>query len=136
MVYSEIENGKRICFLGLGLSNYSLMKSLPLSGCEVTLRSEGKIDPCLIPENIYGLRIFEGADAFKNIDEDIVIFSPSIRREREEFALAKRKGAIFSSDAELFFDLADKPIFAVTGSDGKSTTATMVSLLLSPYTFL
>ena len=131
MVYSEMEKGKRVCFLGLGLSNLALMRSLPLLRCEVTLRSEGKIDICRVPENISKLRIFEGEDAFKNIDEDILIFSPSIRRERKEFDTAREKGAIFTSDAELFFDLADKPIFAVTGSDGKSTTSTMVSLLLS-----
>lgn len=131
MVYSEIEKGKRICFLGLGLSNLSLLHCLPLSKCEVSIRSEGKIDFSLIPQGISNISFFEGEDAFKNIYEDILIFSPSVRRERKEFDDARGRGAIFTSDAELFFEIADKPVFGITGSDGKSTTSTMVSLLMS-----
>lgn len=131
MVYSKIQDGARVCFLGVGCSNLSLMRCLPLSKCKVSIRSEDGFDKSLIPKDVSVDRIFEGERSFLDIDEDILIFSPSIRRHRGEFMSARARGAIFTSDAELFFEITNKPIFAITGSDGKSTTATMVHLLLS-----
>ena len=131
MVYSEIRRGKRIGFFGIGMSNVSLMRCLPLSGCEITIRTEGKFDPRSVPDHIRPRRIYEGNAAFCDIDEDILIFSPSVRREREEFNRARDRGVIFTSDAELFFELCKKPVLCVTGSDGKSTTATLIYKILS-----
>ncbi len=59
-----------------------------------------------------------------NIFEDILFFSPSIKRELD-FG-----NAICSSDAEFFFEKTASKIFAVSGSDGKSTTSTMAAMLL------
>ena len=131
MVYSDIGRRKRIGFFGIGVSNVSLMRRLPLSGCEITIRTEGKFDPRSIPDHIRPRQIYEGDAAFSDIDEDILIFSPSVRREREEFNRARDRGVIFTSDAELFLELCKKPVLCVTGSDGKSTTATLIYRILS-----
>lgn len=131
MLRSKIHSGCRVGFFGIGKSNIALMRHLPLENCLITLRSDEKIDRSALPQSIRVERIFEGKDAYNNIDEDILFFSPSVRRERQTLDEAKRQGVIFSSDAELFFEENRMPVFAVTGADGKSTTATLINLLLT-----
>ena len=131
MILSMIRKGCRVGFFGLGCSNSALLGCLPLDNCVITLRSDGIINRDGIPGGIRIERIFEGKDACQDIDEDIIIFSPSVRRDRAEFCEAQTNGVVFTSDAELFFEVNDTPIFAVTGSDGKSTTATLTHLLLT-----
>ena len=131
MILSMIKKGCRVGFFGLGRSNSALLGCLPLDNCSITLRSDRVIDRGSVPSEIRIERIFEGTEACRQIDEDIIVFSPSVRRDRAEFCEAIAKGVIFTSDAELFFEGNDTPIFAVTGSDGKSTTATLTHLLLT-----
>ena len=131
MLISMMERGCRVGFFGLGLSSNALLEYLPLKRCRVTLRSDKDINWSLIPCGARIERIFQGQSAYIDMDEDIMIFSPSVRRERPELIEAQARGCIFTSDAELFFEGNDKPLFAITGSDGKSTTATLTSLMLS-----
>ena len=130
LAFEKIRRGCRVGFFGLGKSNASLLSCLPLEGCSVTLRADREIDRTLIPPNIMLEGIYEGKDSCRDIDEDVLIFSPSVRRERDELREAKARGVVFTSDAELFLEKNEKPIFAVTGSDGKSTTTAMVEALL------
>ena len=125
-VMEKIALGSRIGFLGLGKSNLSLISCLPLDNCAVTLRSEKKINRADIPSHIKIEKILEGVSAFCDIDEQILICSPSIRRER----CRGEREVIFTSDCELFLERNKKPLFAVSGSDGKSTTATLAHMLL------
>lgn len=131
MIISMLNKGCRVGFFGLGVSNVALMSSLPLEKCQITLRSDSEISQsrlCGLP-SVH--RVFSGKNCCLEIDEDIIFFSPSVRRDRPELVSAKEKGVFFSSDAELFFELNKRPVFLVSGSDGKSTTATLVHLLLS-----
>lgn len=125
-----LKRGCSVGFFGLGASSLSLLSNLPLDRCRITLRSDREISDRDIPEGIRIDRILCGWAAASDIDEDIIFFSPSVRRERPELVRARARGVIFSSDAELFFENNRSPVFAVTGSDGKSTTATLVNLLL------
>ena len=111
---SKIKRGLSVGFFGIGRSNLSLLSSLPLDNCSVTLRSDGYIAPKIYP----GSRILTGEDATSELTEDILFLSPSVRRDR--FPAEKRH--ILSSDYELFLSECRRPIFAVTGSDGKSVT--------------
>ena len=123
MIRSMIERGCRVGFFGLGRSNLSLIKSLPLKNCSVTLRSDGSIDPSILP----GARIMSGKRATEDISEDILFLSPSVRRERFQ----GYPGVILSSDYELFLEENKASLFAITGSDGKSSTARLLRLLLT-----
>lgn len=120
----------RVGFFGIGKSNLALLDSLPLDGAEIVLRSDKRIDKEKLPKKLHTAKIFDGARAFDEMCEDVLFLSPSVRRDRRELLEAVARGIILSSDAELFFESIEKPLFAVTGSDGKSTTATLVSLLL------
>ncbi len=130
MLISKIEGGCRVGFFGIGKSTYSLFCSLPLKNCSVTLRSDSIIDRSSIPDEIGVERIFEGDETCKDINEDILFLSPSVRRDRPELMDAVKRGVMLSSDYELFLSENKKPIFAVSGSDGKSTTVRMLTLLL------
>ena len=118
-----IEQGCHVGFFGLGRSNLSLLRTLHLENCSITLRSDGNIDPNILP----GSRIMCGALACEDVSEDILFLSPSVKRER----FKNSGGVILSSDYELFLSECRKPIFAVTGSDGKSSTARILTMLLS-----
>lgn len=131
MIISLLKKGCKVGFFGLGKSNVALLCALPLERCEITLRSDTKINLTELPKDISFQRILCGDDSLKDIDEEIIFFSPSVRRDRKELLDAKARGVIFTSDAEMFFEDNSTPLFAVTGSDGKSTTATLIHLLLS-----
>lgn len=131
MLISMMEKGCRVGFFGLGLSSTALLECLPLKNCRVTIRSDSDINWSAIPCGARIERIYAGNSAYLDINEDIIIFSPSVKRDRPELIKARERGTIFTSDAELFFEMVNKPVYAVTGSDGKSTTATLTSLFLT-----
>ena len=128
-----IFKGKRILrigFFGDGRSNRALFSYLTenYDGITYTLRTDMRC-----PDLGSGKfsEILSGEAARKYIDEDILFLSPSVRRDATEFKEAEKRGVILSSDVEFFFENKKIPVFAVTGSDGKSTTATLASLMLS-----
>ncbi len=117
----------KIGLFGLGKSNLGVLGYLKNENLnfELTLRSDKDIST-----NIPFKRRFIGTDALSDIDEDILFLSPSVRRDKAELISARERGTLLFSDAELFFSLADNRVFAVTGSDGKSTTTYLISELL------
>ncbi len=125
-----LENIKRVGFLGLGRSNLSLLELESFKGCKITLRSNKKIDLSALPDGLNIERILVGSDQLTNIDEEMLILSPSVKRDIPELISAAERSVKLSSDAELFFEKNSMPVYAVTGSDGKSTTATLIHLLL------
>ena len=111
---------------GFGKSNRAIFEKLSsLPWLRFTLRDERMRER---PERIE--RICLGEDCFEPPYEDILFLSPSVRRDRDELVRMSEAGTWLSSDAELFFALCDKPILAVSGSDGKSTTVTMTEAIL------
>lgn len=120
----EIGHRARVGFFGLGVSNMALIRALP-EGYPFTVRSDAdRLDFSISPE-----RVHLGACSLNDIDEDALFLSPSVRRDRPELALASERGCRLMSDCELFF-LESVELYAVTGSDGKSTTATLAAALI------
>lgn len=122
--------GCTVGFFGLGKSNIALMNCLPLENCRVVIRSDEKINLSDIPSHLSDVKIIEGGGARDGISEDILIFSPSVRRECPELQKAKDSGVKFTSDAELFFENFRGSALGITGSDGKSTTSALAHLIL------
>ena len=121
--------GGTVGFFGLGRSNLALMRMMS-DRSKIILRSDQKIRQDDIPRDVKIAEIFDGDDAAKHIREDFLVFSPSVRRDRSEFSNAARRGCVFTSDFEIFLAGNEKPLFLVTGSDGKTTTTTLISLIL------
>ena len=120
---------KSVGFFGLGRSNAALIGLVPREW-EITLRSDELIPTEAMPKGRAISRIYQGRDAAKDVREDALIFSPSVRRDRQEFLSALGRGCVFTSDFEIFLRYNEKPLFLVTGSDGKTTTTTLISRIL------
>lgn len=123
--HAILEEYKKIGVAGLGRSNRALLPLLPKEA-EVTLYSDAEVGD--VPDNFTRVRC--GSDALAKIDEEVLILSPSVRRERREIADAIERGVRVTGDCELFFERCKQPVIAVSGSDGKSTTATLAHMML------
>ena len=119
----------RVGFLGLGVSNLAILRDTHTK--RIVLRSRDRIDVDKIPASITPEAIYEGDAALMGIYEDILVLSPSVRRDKPELIRARERGTYITSDAELFFFDLKRDSYAVTGSDGKSTTSALIHLLLS-----
>lgn len=107
------------------------MKFLTERGAHVTVRDKksdlgerGELFRRAGGKLILGERYLDG------IDEDVIFRSPGFRPDTPELAAALARGAILTSEIKLFLECCPCPVYAVTGSDGKSTTTTVTSLLL------
>ncbi len=123
------KEGLKVGIVGVGVSNLGVLDYLLRINptVKLTLRSN------TVPENcgIAFERTFFKADSLTDIDEDILFLSPSVRRDKKELLLARERGTLLFSDVELFFLFNSRDVYAVTGSDGKSTTTYLSSQLLS-----
>ncbi len=125
--------GKKCTVLGLGISNIPLIDFLLERGATVVARDQIEID--ISNDKIKdflsrGVTFKCGADYLKDIDGDFIFRSPGIRPDLEEITTAVKNGATLTSEMELFFELCPAKIFAITGSDGKTTTTTLTYKLL------
>ncbi len=129
---ARIKNG-RITVLGIGISNRPLIDYLLLRGASVTARDKKTYDQ-LLPYskelNERGVKLILGNDYLENIDEDVIFRAPGIRPDLPQIAAAVSRGALLTSEMELFFELSPARILAITGSDGKTTTTTLTYKLL------
>ncbi len=115
---------KSVSLIGLGISNLGVFKYLSEAHPYLKFSARLPKPPVNTPE---GIKVFHSEEQFSDMSEDIFFISPGIRRSSEDFS-----GKLLSSDAELFFEKNIRDCFSVTGSDGKSTTATILSALISP----
>ncbi len=122
----EYTSNRSVGFFGIGKSNCSLISEIARGSAKITLRSDEKIDRGTLP----CARIFEGENSCRDIDEDVIFFSPSVRRDRRELLCALGRGVEFTSDIEFFLKHNKLPLFVVTGSDGKTTTTFLGAKML------
>ena len=118
--YLDSLRGKRVAVLGMGISNAPLVALLAKHGLDVTVRDKKELPP------LEGVRCVSGPDYLADLTEDVVFRTPGLRPD----LIPLKEGAELTSEMEVFFRLCPCPIFAVTGSDGKTTTTTIISELL------
>jgi len=130
--YLEGLRGKKVDVIGIGVSNRPLIKLLRKAGVSVTARDKAareKLD-CADELEASGVKLVLGDGYLKGIEGDVIFRSPGIRPDVPEFAEAVRRGATLTSEMEAFFEVCPCQIIAVTGSDGKTTTTTVISEIL------
>ena len=125
--------GKRVAVIGIGVSNTPLIKTLLQAGISVTACDKA-------PRTAFGTLADElesmGAvlhlgDAYLDgLDQDVIFRSPGIRPDIPPFLSAMEKGSALTSEMEVFFQVCPCKIIAVTGSDGKTTTTTLIAEML------
>ncbi len=127
-----IKNG-RITVLGIGISNRPLIDWLLLRGAKVTARdrkSYEQLMPLSDELTKKGVKLILGDNYLENIDEDMIFRAPGIRPDLPQIKVATQKGAMLTSEMELFFELTPATVLAITGSDGKTTTTTLTYKIL------
>lgn len=126
----EFINGRTVGFFGIGKTNLELLLELSGTDTEIILRSDKKIDRSRLPKGLNIKAVYECHNSTDCIREDILFFSPSVRRDRTEFLCALGRGTVFTSDIEFFLSHNSSPLFLVTGSDGKTTTTALAEQML------
>lgn len=128
-------NGKRVAFIGTGVTNQSCIELFSKYGADITLCDKkssvedfGKYTDALKRLNIKMSLGENYLDGLK--DKDMIMRTPGFEYFTPQLQAAKAAGADVTSEMELFFELCPCKIFAVTGSDGKTTTTTLISEML------
>lgn len=133
--YFEGVKGKRVAFLGLGISHIPLIKKYCAYGARVTacdMRSMEQLGADI--DEIRGLDVeyHLGEDYLKGLEKfDIVFRTPGIKYFLPEIQAAVSSGVKVTSEIEMFFELCPCKIIGITGSDGKTTTTTVISEILA-----
>ena len=132
-IFKQSIKNKKITVLGIGVSNLPLIKMLAQNGANVTAcdkREKDKLADEMEQLSAYDIKYNLGEGYLENIDADIVFKTPGMRYDVPQLLKAKENGAAVTSEMEVFFDLCDAKIIGVTGSDGKTTTTTLISEML------
>ena len=131
--YIEDMRGKRIAIIGIGVSNTPLLELLLAEGIRVTAcdkRSREQMGEQAEHLEQLGCELHLGADYLKDLDADVIFRTPGLRPDVPEIAACVDRGAVLTSEMEVFFEVCPCTIIAVTGSDGKTTTTTIIAELL------
>ena len=131
--YFESLRGKRIAVLGLGVSNRPLVRLLLQFGCDVTgcdRTDREKLEEEVLELEALGCKLSLGETYLDGIEADVVFRTPGMHPGNPAIEILRSKGAKITSEMEVFFELCKCNTIAVTGSDGKTTTTTLVSELL------
>ena len=130
--------GKRIALIGMGRSHMPLIPLLTKYGATVIAcdkRDEAALGELAEKAKADGAILSVGEHYLDDLDVDIALRTPGMRFYCDELNALRDKGVVISSEMEIFFDICPCRIFAVTGSDGKTTTTTVISEMLKAQGF-
>ncbi len=121
--------GKKVYVIGLGVSHKELIPVLKAHGIDVTVCDQSEKyeaeNKAILDE--MGVKYLLGKDYPENFDDAEVIFrTPGMYYYDPVLTRARERGIVVTSETEMFFDHCPCPIYAVTGSDGKTTTTTLI----------
>ena len=124
---------KKIAVLGLGVSNRPLVRLLLEFGCRVTgcdRTEREKLDEEVLELEKAGCVLSLGQTYLDGLDAELVFRTPGMHPGNPALEQLRQKGAAVTSEMEVFFEVCPCHTIAVTGSDGKTTTTTLISEML------
>ncbi len=119
--------------VGLGLTGYSVAAYLLKHGYRCRVQDTREIPPYLgqLKARFEALDFNPGPlDAGLTAWADVIVVSPGLSVRQPEIEAATERGKTVLGDVELFAQLVDKPVIAITGSNGKSTVTTLVGAMI------
>ena len=131
--YFESLRGKKIVVLGLGVSNRPLVRLLLEFGCDCTgcdRTPREKLDEEVLELERIGCKLSVGDGYLDHLEADLVFRTPGMHPGNPAIMALREKGAEITSEMEVFFEVCPCTRIAITGSDGKTTTTTLVSEML------
>ncbi len=131
--FFEQIKGKKIAMCGIGISNTPLILEFLSKGALVYAcdrRSRELIGETADMLEKAGAELCLGDGYLDNLEVDIIFRTPGMNFNLPELDAARKKGIAVTSEMEVFFDLCPATVFAITGSDGKTTTTTLIAEML------
>ena len=131
--FFEQIKGKKIAMCGIGVSNTPLIMDFLKKGAKVYAcdrRNRQMLGDIADRLENAGAILRLGEDYLENLEVDMIFRTPGMNFNLPELESARKKGIAVTSEMEVFFDLCPATIFAVTGSDGKTTTTTLIAKML------
>ncbi len=136
--FKEWIRNKRVAVLGIGISNRPLIRYIHGLGADITafdiLDAD---DPVLARTRANfereGIQLTWsiGPDYLSRLKGfDVIFRTPKMRPDVQQLRAERERGAVVTSEMEVFMELCPARMFGVTGSDGKTTTTTLISLIL------
>jgi len=125
--------GKKAAVLGIGVSNTPLIKMLLRAGIKVTACDKTpreRLGEVADELESLGADLCLGEGYLDKLKHDVIFRTPGMRPDLPQLVAAVERGAILTSEMEVFFEVCPCPIIAVTGSDGKTTTTTIIAKML------
>ena len=131
--YFDSLSDKKVAVLGIGVSNRPLIRMLLARGihvlaCDKTPRE--KLDAEVLELEQAGAVLHVGEGYLDDVRADVVFRTPGMHPEIPALRRLRAAGAEITSEMEAFFEVCPCPILAVTGSDGKTTTTTLIAKML------
>lgn len=124
---------KRIAVCGIGISNMPVIKNFLEKGARVFVcdkRTREQLGPVCDDLEKQGAELILGEHYLDNLEVDVIFRTPGMSFNLPQLKEARKRGIAVTSEMEVFFDLCPAKIFAVTGSDGKTTTTTLIAKML------
>lgn len=131
--YMDSLKNKTVAVIGIGVSNTPLLRLLLREKIQVTAcdkRDRAALGPLAEELEKDGCRLQLGENYLQGLTQDVIFRTPGLRPDVPELLTAKARGSEITSEMEVFFQVCPCTLVAVTGSDGKTTTTTIISELL------
>lgn len=125
--------GKTVAFCGVGRTHMPLIKLFQEKGAVVTVRDQRPLEKLGANGEVLqslGVELRLGEDYLQDLNEDIIFRTPGMRYHLPQLEEARARGCAVTSELELFFRLCPCKIYGVTGSDGKTTTTSIIAEFL------
>ncbi len=125
---------KNVAVVGIGVSNIPVIKFLRKLGAEVTAfdkKTKEELNEVINEFEPLGVKFQLGDNYLDNLRGfDVIFKTPSMRIDSKELILAKEEGAYITSEMEEFIRYCPAKIYGITGSDGKTTTTSLIYNIL------
>ncbi|MCC8065351.1 MAG: UDP-N-acetylmuramoyl-L-alanine--D-glutamate ligase [Clostridiales bacterium] len=133
--YLDSLQGKTVAIIGIGVSNTPLIqlllrRGIAVTACDKASRAQFGNDGLLRELEAQGAVLKLGEGYLDGLNQDVIFRSPGIRPDIPAFQQARERGSVITSEMEVFFHVCPCKRIAVTGSDGKTTTTTIIARLL------
>lgn len=132
--YIESLRGRRVAVVGIGVSNRPLIELLLNAGLPISVRDMRTAEKLGEEAALYaarGAEVLLGADYLSGLDSyDVIFRTPGLLPTDPALVSAAEHGAVITSEMEAFFSLCPCLTIGITGSDGKTTTSSIIAELL------
>jgi UDP-N-acetylmuramoylalanine--D-glutamate ligase len=133
--FKEFIRGKYVAIMGMGISNTPLIRYLMDLDANLTVfdkKSEEELGKALIEEyTLQGVNFSLGDDYLEKLrGYDVIFRTPGMRPDLPVIEKEVERGAILTSEIEMLIELCPSKVIAITGSDGKTTTTTLIHHIL------